>query len=284
MPNAFIPIKPIPDKSSGYQNFLNWLGNVGAFSNMANSVMYRHVPDPKVSVGYPEEQSYPEGQRLGKLKSNLSDFMENGPQKENLLKAEPMLKKTTVRNRAMPDADASFNISNIQNLNGERGSRIFVGDHINNVRYNEELLRHEGLGHAASEVRPMQKTGPHPDYFDNKTGKIHNFDEFYNSSDMYKRATPEIIAESNIANDKTLSTRNASKGILAVPPSEQVHPIYKNFMQNLSKLGKVIPAITTPLQIKQTGDLYDNIRQKGPVGGYADWLGLQTNNPTKDYL
>ena len=60
--------------------------------------------------------------------------------------------------------------------------------------------------------------------------------------------------------------------------SPQMHATWRNW------LSKILPSITEPMQINSAADLYDNVKKQGPMAGYANWVGLQTTDPTKDEI
>ena len=280
--NAFVPIRPIPESSSGYQNFLNFLANAGAVTNLADSIMYRHLDDPKVSVGYPEEQSYRPSMRNTHLKDDLVNFMSDGVSKDKLLKAEPLMKNISVRNLDMPSDTLGTYVNHNE---GNNTGRVWINTSAS-VPAAEYGLKHEGFGHGATDIRmgneQTRLSGmPKPNMFDNKTGKIYSFEDYLKSEDLYNRSTPEIMSESNIAKDKTMSSRYATEPNTAVMSNKQVHPIYPRFMQNIKKLGRTIPALTIPSEIIGLKKLYDGIKKDGVSHAYSKWLGLEEG---KDYV
>lgn len=279
MANAFVPIKPISDKSSGYQNFLNFLQAANAFSNPADSIMYRWKDNPSIDVNYINQG--PVNTQAGTLKTTPKELMGSDPRFSALSKAEPYINNINIENNPIMHADGSFRMHR-----NKPAAMVDVKTGIS-VPMSRNVISDEVLGHGISDFRPSYQnkkiTGKqHPDFYDNKTGKLMSYSEFDSSPDYYDRASQEIMAESNIHNDKNISTRSNNYGnkVDAVATAEQVHPVYKGFMQNLSKLdGKTVSAlgaVTSPLQVIQGKDLYDKIKSKGTSAGYADWLGLNT--------
>jgi len=45
----------------------------------------------------------------------------------------------------------------------------------------------------------------------------------------------------------------------------------------------VVGALSGAQGVAGASDLYNNVKQNGPIAGYTKWLGMQTKNPTTDY-
>lgn len=286
MANAFIPIRPIPESSSGYQNFLNFLANAGAVTNLADSIMYRWKDNPEIRIGYPEEVSFPVQSRAGKLDTDINGVTKPSAKLSDLKKAEPYINNIRITNNSLNGQDGQYSMHKTKPAGLARIRAPF------SVKGQQDTINHEVLGHGVSTTRPefqernmrvAEGKGRYPDFYDNYTKRIIPFDEYNSYKNYYERSTPEIMAESNRVNDKTFGTRLEYNGVTtpAARPEVQVHPIYRNFMQNISKLGKAMPAISIPSQILQLKDLYDGINKNGVSSAYAKWLGLEEG---KDYV
>jgi len=308
MPNAFVPIKPIPESSSGYENFLKFLGNAGAVTNLADSIMYRHLPDPK--------GRYNKNETLNKSVP-YEKMLVDSPEKNALLKAEPLLKKAVVTTNPTIPTNNAFTEIPVYGNDGY-SAKIGLPDSYTKTPVIQQLIKHEMFGHAPTVIRMGRQTNGMPLYYDRAKDTLYDELALMNASDpayaqtgdldprdAYRRNSQEIIAESNMQKDKDFS-RRLSDGTIdnhpklskskvlpdvanAVPPENQFVHVYPQYMQNpnllsrirelASKMGRAIPALTAPAQILDMKNLYNDINDKGMNAGYAKWLGLHTQSP-----
>lgn len=280
--NAFIPIKPIPESSSGYDNFLKHLQNIGATSNLADTIMYKHMADPKGS--YNAQKTL--------RPTPLPELMIGSPEKTALLKAEPYLNKSTFISSPSVRSGEGFTLPE-GNPYTDPNPRVAVSVGTNlTPKQVTSSVPHEVFGHAPTVAR-MEYQHPRQYFFDRKNGVLMNPQENASAGiDNYIRSNQEILAESNQAVDKKFSTRLSPKSELydkypqhrtAVQPNEQVINFFPKYMQdkglvnriaNIGKrFGKIAGVVGSPLQALDSARLYDEVKATtNPTKAYQRWL------------
>lgn len=319
--NAFVPIKPIPETSSGYDNFLKFLQGAGAVSNLADTIMYRHIPDPP--------GRYNEKNILNKP-VQLSSVWRNSPEKDALLKAEPYLKNSIISasqydkyGQTIGEQEGLIQTFGNKNVKGKQDviphAEVTIGKGVetketkkNFEEYERKriknLLGHEVNGHAPAMIRPdfqaASNNGGRKFEYDRLTGAFS--ENKVPVHDQYIRSAREIIAESNQAGVKDFSIRISKhnpdydltygmpEARAAVRPQEQIISFLPQFMQDKSlvdkiaqagkSFGKLMGVAGLPSQVTDYDNLRKEVNQNGAIGGYAKWLGLNTYDPTKDAI
>lgn len=293
--NAFVPIMPFGKteklQPKAYENYLNYLRMAGAVTNLADSIAYRWVDNPKMKeIMF---QGGKGGPLLPFVDTPLSVVTEGG---EIMNEPNMQSKGSTIET---PSDLKPFGRMTANNSDGG-AIKVRAG-----LPYDQaqKTFAHE-VDHLVSAdiMQDSIRRGKGTNFYDRLTGEILPGGKAYinrvaeeremrggNSlGDTYDRSAHEIRAQSASMEEKVPARSGYGREGKAAPPEQQVIALNSRYMQNpklineaaqafkrMAKMGKsALGGIGGLIDLKSTVDLLKD------VGKY----GVQSDAPYKKYL
>lgn len=286
--NAFMPIKSGVNSSQN-ENFVNALKDTSAFTNLADSGIYKWVDNPKLPPS-----AFAGGALLDK---GLLGFVGDLPgldrqgglgQIDWRKMATPVLTGTefTGDRRAGAFAttrDKKNQLIALQHGMPEAKAQDVLAhefDHLLNDDINKDLISKDKQIYVYDRKNDVAMLGD--DYSDTLSNA-----DYKTARDAYERGAHEVSAEASKYNDKNLK-KGMFMGKQAALPAEQIITLNSQYMQNpglikkaanaISRLKKIGPALSVGgwlADVWQTKQLLDDVNKfgGGSLAPYQRYLG-----------
>jgi hypothetical protein len=308
--NSVVPIRPRDvNDSQTSQSWQKWLMNVGAYSDLADSIIYRHLPQRELNTTAVSIYN----------DNTLGNILEDG---KKLKKVAPLASKVKGRvSSDLPD-DVSGRFGRWKDpaIPGAVPEKYVTARSVQDDSVWRHESQHAMLDKADNSSRYKRFENG---FFDRKKGRLipngiyygdargvdrHVVEAIRNTSrELYKRSQDEYLANSAMDDVHPANGRPAkivdivgtkTGKVLGqvdknnIPYNERVIRIRPSFMQNLKgitggalgALGNIANISQIPEQGQIAKDVIDG--KASPIEGYMKWTGTpyQTYDPTKEYL